>query len=430
MAGLALASAKSALLDNVKTRKRAIRRRALKPRMVLKGMLLATLAVFTGWLCVRAATVEALGRSSPMVAAKLAPHDPRVAIGFANVEFRAGQGVVSPEVSARAVQALQRAPLAHDPFFFAGLNSLVRGNSNAALPLIREARRRNPRSKTARLVYLDQVLRSGDTQEAAIEIAALSRLVPEASRVLVPELAKYAGDPKTADALIAALRPDPKLRDAVLEQLASSGADPDIILKLAASGPRDPETVGVPAWQGRMLTTLIEKGQIGRARTLWGTLAGVKPQEMGAGVYDGAFRGAAGPPPFNWKFAESAAGVAEPTKAPALQIEYYGRAEAELASQLLQLSPGRHTISMIATGSAPSGGGNVAWTLTCVGGKAPVAVVPIRSIDYKPRRLSATFAISRACPAQWLRLTGTPAEFPAVHSITVANLQVQRGQGS
>lgn len=414
----------------MKTRRRGARARAVEPKTVVKGVLLAVLAGIAGWLCVRAATLEVFGRSSPLVAARLAPDDPRVSIGLANLEFRVRQGVISPDVSARAIGALRSAPLSHDPFFFAGLDSLVRGDEQAALPLIREARRRNPRSRTARLVFLDQVLRSGEAQDAAVEIAALSRLVPEASRVLIPELAKYAADPKTAAALIEALRPDPKLREAVLEQLASTGADPDVILKIAASGPKSAEIPATPVWQGRMLTSLIEKGQIGRARALWATLAGVRPEALGSDVYDGAFRGAPGPPPFNWRFGQSAAGVAEPTRAPALQIEYYGRAEAELASQLLQLGTGRHVMTMTASGTSPSAGGSIVWTLTCLSSKAPIAALPLRDINYTPKRLSAAFAIPQGCPAQWLRLTATPAEFPAAHSITIADLRIRKGQGS
>lgn len=427
MAGSAAASAKSGSSDIVKTRRRGARGGAPDTRQIVKLVVLLAAAAWAGWLCVRAAAVEVLARSNPIAAAKLAPGDPRVSAGLANLEFRLSQGAVSPAASARAIQGLRRAPLSSDPFFFAGLNSLIRDDRQGALPLIKEARRRHPRSRTARLVYLDQVLRSGETAEAAVEIAALSRLVPEAARVLMPELARYAADPKTAPALIEALRPDANLREGVLEQLALNKADPEIILRLAASGPRPSAQKDVPVWQGRMLMTLVERGQIGRARTVWADLAGVDVKRLGTGVYDGAFRGEPGPPPFNWRFLESSAGVAEPTRAPALQVEYYGRANAELASQLLQLDPGRHLLSMTVSGNAPSAGGNVVWSLFCLGGKTPIAVLPVEEISYTTKRLAVGFSVPANCPAQWLRLTGTPAEFPAAHSITVADLRIGKG---
>ncbi len=427
MVASAAASAKFGLSDIVKTHRRSGRRKApLDPKFALKVALLAAGAIFIGWLCVRAATLEALSRANPIIAAKLAPDDPRVAIGFANLEFRARQGVMSPTATKAAVDALQRAPLAPDPFFFAGLEKLVRGDHSAALPLVSEARRRNPRSRMARLIYLDQVLRAGRVRETTTEIAVISRLIPETSRVLVPELAKYARDPRTAPALIQALRPDPPLREGVLEHLASTGTDPAIVMRLAASAPAAPATRGTPVWQSRMLGSLIDKGEVGRARTLWSSLAGVEPSALREGVYDGAFRGAPGPAPFNWRFEQSSAGVAEPTKAPALQVEYYGRADAELASQLLQLGPGRHLLSLTASGDVPASGGSVAWTLTCLRSKTPIATLPIKGIASAPKRLTLAFTVPANCPAQWLRLNGTSAEFPAAHSVTLADLQIRK----
>jgi hypothetical protein len=397
---------------------------------LIKVALLLAVAIFIGWLCVRAAALEVFSRNNPAVVAALAPNDPRVTTGLAGIEFGLRNGAVTPATTRRVAETLKDLPLGHDPFFFAGLGRLVGGDERAALPLIREARRRNPRSRMARLVYLDQVLRAGQVEEAAIEIAALTRLVPEAGRVLVPELGKYAVDPRTAPALIQALRPDPKLRNAVLEQLARSGADPEAVLRLAASGPPSPESEGVLDWQRLLLTALIEKGQVARARGLWSQFSGVGAEQSRQSVYDGGFRGLAGPAPFNWQFTESSAGVAELTKAPALQVEYYGRAEAELAGQLLQLGPGRHALSLAAAGNAPKSGGGIAWVLTCLGSKAPIATLPIANLTYAPKRLAASFAVPANCPAQWLRLIGTPAEFPAAHSITLSDLRIDKAATS
>jgi hypothetical protein len=179
-----------------------------------------------------------------------------------------------------------------------------------------------------------------------------------------------------------------------------------------------------------MLSSLVGKGEVGRARRLWSKLASLNPAALRDGVYDGAFRGAPGAAPFNWRFTQSAAGVAEPTRGPALQVEYYGRAEVELASQLLQLSPGRHVLSMTVSGNAPSGGGSLAWTLTCLRSKDAFAAIALTKISYTPKRLSQPVIVPTNCPAQWLRLVGTPAEFPASHSVTVADLQVRGASGS
>lgn len=428
MAASAHASARYGSSGIVKTRKRGARRRA-SPRTLLKVALLLAGTLFLAWLCVRAAAVEALGRSSPAAAATVASDDPRLALAAASIEFRVRQGAISPAASKRAITALQSAPLAYDPFLFAGVQELVSGDKRAASAMILEARRRNPRSRMTRLIYLDEALQSGRPDDAAVEIAAISRLVPESFNLLLPELARYALDPKTAPALIKALRPDPKLRDSVLFQLASKGADPEAILRLARSGPSSPDTKERPDWQGKLLQVLVERGDVARARDLWFGFSGVDPAQLREPVYDGAFRGLPGPAPFNWKLSQSPAGVAERTRAPALQVEYYGRVDTELASQLLLLQPGRYLLSLTAAGNAPASEGGVSWELSCARGKTVIGAAAVNRISYKPKRVEAPFQVPANCPAQWLRLLGTSAEFPAAHSITISDVQIRRAAG-
>jgi hypothetical protein len=307
MAGSAAASVKSASSRIVKTRRRRGRAEAFDWRRLPKIALLSIGAIFIGWLCVQAAVSEALARRNPAAAAKIMPDDPGVAFALATFEFRERKGPVSAETYDRVLTAFPKEPLAPDPFFLAALAKLAGKNPTEARPLIEEARRRNPRSRVARLIYLDQVLRAGRVEEAASEIAVISRLVPEASRLVVPELARYAADPKTAPALIRALEPDPDLRNAVLAHLAGKG-EIEAAMRLAESGAGSSDGGDAPQWQNVLLQNLVEKGEIGRARSLWARFAGLGAGAPGYGIYDGQFRRAPGPAPFNWRFSESGAG--------------------------------------------------------------------------------------------------------------------------
>jgi hypothetical protein len=425
MAGSAAASVKSASSRIVKTRRRRGRAEAFDWRRLPKIALLSIGAIFIGWLCVQAAVSEALARRNPAAAAKIMPDDPGVAFALATSEFRERQGPVSARTYDRVLAAFREEPLAPEPFFLASLAKLAGKDPTEARPLIVEARRRNPRSRVARLIYLDQVLRAGRIDEAASEIAVISRLVPEASRLVVPELARYAADPKTAPALIRALEPDPDLRDAVLAHLAGKG-EIEAAMRLAESGSSSAENGNAPQWQSLLLENLVKKGEIGRARSLWARFAGLGPGAPGYGVYDGEFRRAPGPAPFNWRFSESGAGVAEPTKQPALQVDYYGRADAELASQLLQLAPGRHILTFTVAGSSPKGGGVVSWRLVCDRTKTEIGTFALSDLTFTPKRLNLPFIVPASCPAQWLRLTGTTADLPSAHSVTISGLQVRR----
>ena len=383
-----------------------------------------------GWLCVGTAAVDALVRRNPVVAASFSPDDPRIATTLAMAEFRQKQGAITPAVAKSAIGALQRAPLIEEPFLLAGLDSLIGGDVARAEALLMEARRRNPRSQVPRILLLDRHLRAKRMREAAAEIAAIGRLVPGTSEVLVPQLAKFAEDPKTRQALGEALESDSNIRSILLDHLAAKGADPDVVVDLA--GPVAPASASVapPNWQRLLLDSLVNKGDISRARLLWARFGGVAPRE-GPGVYDGNFQRLAGPPPFNWTFESGAAGVAEPNKASALQVEYYGRAEARLASQLLTLKPGRYKLAFQAAGDTPKRGSGVAWRVTCQPSNAEIAAVPIANLSYAPKQISRDFVVpATGCSGQWLRLVGTSAEFPTAHSITISNLQARRAGAS
>jgi hypothetical protein len=332
------------------------------------------------------------------------------------------RGSVSSEAAAAARHAMARAPLAEEPFLLEALKALARGENARAERLLVEARRRNPRSRMTRLILLDRYMRSGRIPQAAEEITVLNRLIPAASDVLVPELAKFARDPATRPALVDVLSSDPGLRERVLTNLAMGGADPELVTGLAAaagggSGENQP-------WQEAMIASLVGRGEIARAYRIWSALPGVRPQE--GGLYDPRFQGLPGPPPFNWKLTAGNAGVAERGQGGGLQVEYYGRAPLELASQMLRLAPGRYRLAARVEGDASGEGARLAWRLQCAGGGAEIASLPLRGINYSPRVVGAEFTVSPGCAVQTLRLDGTPSEFPEAQNVTVGEISISR----
>jgi hypothetical protein len=387
--------------------------------------LLAIASAFLAWQIIQTSAADAFIKTEPVKAAVIAPGDPRVPMTLAMLEFQAAGGKIGSRARQAAIDALPRAPLADEPFFLAGMAALIDGDEAKAEQLLREARRRNPRSRYARLILLDRYLRSGKIAEATEEMTALGNLIPDAGTVLTGELARLAQTPATSRALVRALQRNPGPRDSLLEYLAGSGADPELILRLSRDVPGPLKAPpGGAAWQAKLVAALVERGQIDRAYALWRAFSSPRAPARKDGLYDPNLQGMPGMAPFNWHFPSTAGGAAE-RFAGGLQVEFYGRDDAELAGQLLMLRPGRYRLSFIAEGAADGENSRLSWTVDCLPSKARLGELVLKKVDYSPRRLAGEFAVpAQGCFAQWLRLAGTSAEFTKPQNATIRNISL------
>lgn len=385
------------------------------------GLLLAWQVVKTSW-------ADTLARRNPPAAARLAPDHPSVKIGMAMYEFARNNGAVSPASQAEALGALADYPIAEEPFLLAAVSALAAGESARGEKLLLEARSRNPRSRMTRLLLLDRYLRNGRIEEASGEIAGLTTLVPETARVLVPELARMAMDPRTAPAMRAVLRREPALLGGVLARLAATKASPEAIMDLA--GPMAAQRSADPdAWQSVLVRRLIEEGDLPRAYALWRTFTGVGGEGTAKGLYDADFSGLPGSAPFNWRLTANGDGAAERQNG-ALQVAYYGRTPMMLAEQLLLLAPGRYRLSFEAEGDASGEGSRLVWSLACVGSQGSLLELPLSNVGPSPSSFAAEATVPAGCRGQWLRLRGLAAEFPTEQSATIRKVRVSGGGAS
>jgi hypothetical protein len=378
--------------------------------------------LYLAWWVVRIAAVDAEVEDNPFLAARADPDHPRVRIELAMAEFYLRQGRVSGPTEAAAIQAMARAPLADEPFLLAGVAALAQGDAARGQALLTEARRRNPRLRLARLLLLDRYLREKRLAEAAGEMAALNRLISGADIVLIPALAKLTQDPTTSAELIPILQRQPHLREPVLEQLAASGADPDLILKIAQGSLAS--EAGQP-WQRSLVTGLIAKGAFDRALQIWRTIAGAEPGDGGKGLYDDQFLGRLGPPPFNWDLSTGAAGVAERVRG-GLQVDYYGRDDGDLASQLLMLPPGGYRLRFGAEGDAKGESSRLAWRISCASARDNLFELPVVNVSTSPKIFTGTFTVPAGCAAQWLKLHGIPGDVPGEQNVKISDLSLVR----
>jgi hypothetical protein len=327
---------------------------------------------------------------------------------------------------AETAAAAARAPLAEEPFILAGVQSLLVEDDVRAERLLKEARQREPRSPVTRMLLLALYSDQGRSNDAATEMIVIARLLPGGTEGVLPELARMAQAEGGAQSVRRVLRADERLRDPLLQHLVVNGADVELILSLAREGARlSGPQVGLQPWQSQLVNALVEKGELGRARTIWNNFSGASGSN--GGVDDPDFRRSSSFPPFGWVLTQSADGVAEAGKGEGLQVEYYGRADTLLAEQLLTLRVGaRYRLSLIAASQSGSTDGSLSWKLSCRQSNQPFAQIPVRNVSASPTLLATEFAIPQDCPSQWLRLVGSSLQGSKEQGVTFRNVRVER----
>ena len=378
-------------------------------------------AVLLGLEVARLTLADAFAETRPQLAAQLAPYAPEVLVSqaMAQVGEAAARGQIPPASAMLRLHYLTRvAPLRPEPFLVEAAIAQRSGDTARAEPLLVEARRRHPRSAAARYLLADLWLRQGRISDGISEMAALSRLVPAGSIELVPALSEYARTPGAADRLRQMFSENPQLKQPLLNALA---ADPDnlqLILELEGSIGTSSD-VRSPEWQGTLLKSLILEGAYERAYALWQRITGFAgPRPL---LFNPDFRRIAAPPPFNWNFNSSSAGVAEPAGGQ-MRVLFYGRENTVLASQLLLLPPGDYRLSVPVSGaSAPQ---SLAWTVICMPARKR-----LMELELGPSATAqASFEVPvSGCQAQSLQLRGRAPDMPQESDVRLGPLRLERG---
>lgn len=393
--------------------------RILRVCLCVFGALIVTAAVLrTGML----ATL--LDRESP-AAAILGPNDASAIFQAAEAEFRDNGGRVSEATALRVRAVASQAPLAGEPFLYAGARLQAAGDLGAAIRFLEEARRRDPRMRPARLLLFELYIRAGRTRDAVGELAVLGRLMDgELGDLLAEELTLLAMDPGARPDLSRALGHDP-LMDQILTRLVARGASTDIILSLARPRLASYSLSSPPAWQHQLVESRIAAGDFENAQTLWRMFnrLSLAPDQ----IYNPPF-GPHGPtPPFGWDLKADDSGVAEATADGALDVVYFGRGDAELARRIVLLRPGTYRLQLIASSNDQAGGSHLAWRVACAASGTALADLSLDRLASGPARLAAAFNVPNGCGALWLRLVGEAGDFPTRRELRISNFTVTRG---
>ena len=391
----------------------------------MRVLLAAACALPLGLLVIGNTLVRAKAPTDPALAASVWPGHPAALRALAMAQV--GEAAASSQpLSAATVERLQRlaarAPLEPEPFLVEAALAARSGQEKRAEQLLLQARQRDPRSPAARFLLADMYMRQGGILEGLREMVVLGRLVSGVGTQLAGTLATYAQSPGALPKLKAALRENPALESQLLELMAADATNADIILTLASdSGPVADEQ---PAWRGRLLQSLIKAGMYGKAHAIWSRFAGEPPVRS---IYRPHFATSSAPPPFNWSFAESGGGVAEPIAGGGLRVLYFGREDVALASQTAVLPSGRYRLSVRVSGQA-AGPDQLSWTISCLPGGERVLQLPLG----RARQGLATdqFQIpAQGCSAQRIELRGRGAELPKSSDLQMGGLELVRVSG-
>lgn len=390
-----------------------------------RGQLAATavVAVLLAASVARLTAAEGLIDSRPGLAEKLAPRSPEVllALAMTGVGTAAAQGRLPDEETMRRLEELgQVAPLDPRPLLVEAAIAQKEGDVGRAEQLLLEARRLDPRSTAARYLLADVWLRDGRVADGLNELAILSRLFRGSSVQLVPALAAYAKTPGAADELRGVLRSNPHLKGPLLGALAADPDNAGLILEIDQGSVRT-NGADPPSWQATLLDGMVRRGSYRQAYDLWRRLSGAAGDRRPL-LFNGEFRKLAAPPPFNWRFASTGAGFAEPGNG-SMRVLHYGRESTALASQLLLLPPGNYRFSVAVSGTAAPG--SLAWALTCFPARRQVMEMPIGQAGGQAVR----FAIPAGCAAQRLELLGRASDMPKESDVRIGPASIEREGG-
>jgi tetratricopeptide (TPR) repeat protein len=392
-----------------------------------RGIAVSVLALLASWQVIRSAVVSATAKRNPDIAERVWPSQPQLnfALAMAEIGRAAAAGKASMPASAlrRAEQASNRAPLAIEPFLIKGALAQTEGRSDLAERLFVEARRRDPRSPAARYFLAERYFVTGRVSAGLNEFLALARLVPGGSQLVVPGLAQYARTPEAIAHLRTIFAANPEIGQAVLAELASDASNADLIARITGPQLAGNGDMPAPAWQARLLDSLIQRGEFVQAQSLWSRISGIRPANPPS-LINPSFARINAPPPFNWTFGSGGFGVAEPADGGQLRVIYYGRESGDLASELLLLRPGQYRIAMKVSGDA-SGASGLEWSIACEPSKARVATVPLGAATPAGNMISAKFAVpAEDCRAQWLKLSGAPKDVAKSEQATIGGLEL------
>lgn len=385
-------------------------------RLALRGALVAPVAAAAAWGILRGPD---LGPQLPRAGAAFAFVSPADMIR-PNARSQAAARLASQPVQDAVAVTAYRSPLSPFPFAVKGLELQQRGEQRRAALSMQRALRLQPRSTAVRKWLLVEDLRAGRGGEAVAQAKMLYALRAEQIGPVSQLLALLALAPEGRNILKKELGGTPELLGVIAAAPAVGVSRQAALDLLSTYGPTVADK-GVGSAVSSLVGRYLEAGDYVGARSVWERFLppGHEPRGL---VYDGTFRGLAGPPPFGWTLTRNQQVQAEigPSglrRSPgALQVRQFGRFAEVGARQVLLLRPGPYRLSyLLKAGGAGGGTRDTAfeWLLKCEKEGAPFARIQVPQGNPGAggwRAIAHAFEVGASCPLQAIELRGTGTE--------------------
>lgn len=369
--------------------------------------------------------VQIVPSSTPSIA-QLAAHDPNVVLDNATTALVQRHGLLDPAMLSNVRRAAVAAPLDARSFLILGHQQILDGEPSRAVATLEAGQRLDPRQRLIHLLLVDRYLRTGDVGDATAQFSVMARL--GGAGPIAPAIAQMSVAPDTRDAVRRVLRSDPNLEQDVLVDLAKSDASPTTVFDIASPNAKQ-SAGGLENWGLVLINRLVEHGDYVEARRVWQRVYRLSDTQVAAALFNANFQKLAAAPPFNWLLIANGVGAAD-MRNNSLSVDYYGRENGDLASQILVLPPGSYQFSFKVEGSKTGAGPTLAWVLRCASGSKADLMRINASGSGQQRFVATRFNVPPNCPAQRLAFIGEAGDFPATIDVTMRDLSLRPAPGS
>ncbi|MDH7975775.1 hypothetical protein QH494_26625 [Sphingomonas sp. AR_OL41] len=342
-------------------------------------------------------------------------------IALKNAESRLLSGRTSDADLEIAHSVARAAPMGSDALLSAGLFAASKNDGVRARVLVGEALRRDPRSATARLYFMDHAMRDHRYSEVVSQGDRLTYIRPSLTPLITQIFAQIVTDPAARPALAAGLTNKPLWQGSFFAQLRLRGVDPRLTFQLLNdSSRRDDVTLSE---QDQLAYNLFTKGDYDRAYLAWLNFLPSDAIKKVSPVYDSGFDGLPGGRPFNWQLL-GGAGAAVTIEDGSLSVDYFGRAPMRLAQESLLLPAGRYRLATTANATRENVDGILTWQVICLPANKVIIDLDLNKLPVRSATFATAFVVPDGCAAQILALSGSPstdfsngfkANFEAVH---------------
>lgn len=393
----------------------------------LPALLASMIAIGLCYLVVR----TAMAALNPAAAVQLPPAEYSRLLRLRLFELMMPGRAVPRDIADLARETAISEPLAFEPFYVQARVAEDAGRLGEATRLMEEARRRRRNFAPTRLQLATYYTRAERVAGTLHELEILLGLRPEAIEPVMVELSKLVASREGRRVLAVALAREPSWQSQFFSiARAREIAPADALALLNESRRLRP---GADHRQERQLfiTTLIDAGDIRRARQLWLEMLPPAERSRHGLLANGGFQGRPVGQPFGWALQAIDVGRAEirdsNTPRPHLNVDYFGGSNAVLAEQLLALPPGSYRLRYEVAGESGAGSSSLSWRVTCYSGAPELARSEMSGLAaaYRPREASFTVPAA-GCDGQRLRLIAEAGDVPATVNLRVAGLEIVR----